>query len=125
MKTGLMAVAVVGVLGCGAAMAEGGDGNELLGQCQYYIKLVDGGTVRTDAHFDAGECGGFVDGVVTSTIFYSDDLNKDGKFCVPGTATHSQMVRVVVKYLKDNPKMLNKERTGLVWLALKDAYPCK
>jgi hypothetical protein len=128
MKTGLMAVALValvGMLGCGSAMAEGGDGNELLRQCQYYIKLADGGAVRTDVHFDAGECSGFVEGVVASTFFYSNDLKKDEKFCVPGTVTYSQSVRVVVKYLKDNPKQLNKSRTGLVWAALKDAYPCK
>ncbi|MNR61896.1 hypothetical protein D3C85_1837700 [compost metagenome] len=64
-------------------------------------------------------------GVVSTVYFYSDELKKDAKFCLPGNVTNSQMVRIVVKYLKDNPKNLNEGRTGLVWSALKDAYPCK
>jgi hypothetical protein len=127
MKAGLMAVALAGMLGSGAAMAADArfDGNELLAQCQYYIKLIDGGTARTDKHFDAGACGGFVQGVLATNIFYSDELKKDVKFCVPGTATYAQLVRVVVKYLKDNPKLLNESQVVLTWSALRDAYPCK
>ena len=125
MKAGLMAVALVGILGSGTAMAAGRDGNELLGQCQHFIRLVDGGTARSDEHYDAGTCGGFVQGVNSSVFFYSEVLEKDDKFCVPDSVTNGQLVRIVVKYLKDNPKILNKDRTTLVWLALKDAYPCK
>lgn len=125
MKTGLMAVALVGLLGSGAAMAKSGDGNELLTQCQYYIKLVDGGTVRNDMHFDAGMCGGFVQGVATSTDHYSEFIPSKLKFCTPDTVTKSQLVRIVLKYLKDNPKDLNEGRMVLVWRAFLDAYPCK
>lgn len=127
MKTGLVAVVLVGMLGSGAAMAAdaGFDGNELLMQCQYYIKLVDGGTVKTNAHFSAGACGGFVHGVLATTLFYSDELKKDEKFCVPNNATYAQLVRVVVKYLTDNPKRLNETQMVLTWAALRDAYPCK
>ncbi|MGF6513038.1 hypothetical protein ABH912_000504 [Pseudomonas sp. BT76 TE3572] len=127
MKSGLMAVALAGMLGSGAAMAADArfDGNELLVQCQHFVTLVDGGTARTDVHFDAGVCGGFVQGVANTVYFYSDELKKDQKFCIPGTASASQLVRVVVKYLKDNPKDLNVARMTLVWRSFMDAYPCK
>ena len=125
MKAGLAVVALAGMLGSGAAVARGPDGNELLVECQHYIKLVDGGTVRNDVHFDAGTCVGFVLGVANAVYYYSDELKKDQKFCVPDNASNSQLVRVVVKYLNDNPKILNEERMSLVWLALMDAYPCK
>ncbi|PMZ76949.1 Rap1a/Tai family immunity protein [Pseudomonas sp. FW305-70] len=124
MKALLMAVAVVGMLGSGAVIAATPryDGNELLGQCQQYIRAADG-----EASFnqvDAGVCAGYVQGVESTVGFYSDDLANDAKFCVPNGVTNGQLVRIVVKYLKDNPKQLNLTRTGLVWSALKDAYPC-
>lgn len=127
MKTGLMAVALAGLMSSGAAMAAdtGFDGNELLPQCQHFIALVDGGTAKTDEHYDAGMCAGFVQGVFASSVFYSDGIKKDEKFCVPNTVKYSQLVRIVVKYLKDNPKLLNENRMVLVWAALQDAYPCK
>ncbi|MGH8390422.1 MAG: Rap1a/Tai family immunity protein [Pyrinomonadaceae bacterium] len=127
MKVLLMVVAMVGMLGSGAAMAADVklDGNQLLVECQHYIKLVDGGTVKTDVLFEAGMCGGFVQGVANTVFFYSDELKKNERFCIPGTVKNSQLVRVVVKYLKDNPKTLNEERMSLVWLSFMDAYPCK
>ncbi|VVO61274.1 hypothetical protein PS862_00830 [Pseudomonas fluorescens] len=127
MKTGLMGAALAGLMWSGAAMAADPsfDGNELLGQCQIYIKLVDGGTARNDAHYDAGECGGFVLGVARSTALYGEFIPIKLKFCTPDTVTNSQLVRIVVKYLKDNPKTLSDNRTVLVWRALLDAYPCK
>ncbi|WP_223508746.1 Rap1a/Tai family immunity protein [Pseudomonas sp. BF-RE-29] len=127
MKTGLIAVALAGMLGSGAVNAADikFDGNQLLLQCQNFITLVDGGTARTDAHYDAGTCAGFVQGVTNTVYFYSDELKKDEKFCMPDGVSYSQLVRVVVKYLKDNPKTLNDDRTALVWRSLIDAYPCK
>ncbi|MNP43722.1 hypothetical protein D3C76_1375580 [compost metagenome] len=125
MKTVLMAVALAGMLGSGAAMAENVrlDGNGLLRQCQQFIKMMDG--EKDFNRLDAGTCGGFVQGVSSTVFFFRGELKKDDKFCEPDTATGNQLVRIVVKYLKDNPKMLNEGRTTLVWLALMDAYPCK
>ncbi|MGF6199793.1 Rap1a/Tai family immunity protein [Pseudomonas laurylsulfatiphila] len=125
MKALLMAVALVGLLGSGAAMAadQRFDGNELLGQCQQYIKAMDG--ERSYNHIDAGLCGGFVPGVASTVSFLKNDLKKDAKFCTPIGATNGQLVRIVVKYLSDNPKLLDMDRTRLVWYAFVDAYPCK
>jgi hypothetical protein len=113
------------MLGGGAAMAAEAkfDGNELLMQCQHFIKLIDDEKGFSPVY--AGACGGFVQGVDSTVFFYGEDLEKDAKFCTPKNATNAQLVRIVVKYLKDNPKLLNKDKTTLVWLALKDAYPCK
>ena len=99
------------------------DGNELLDQCQQFIKVMDG--EKNFNRLDAGTCGGFVQGVSSTVFFYRDELKKDDKFCEPDTTTGNQLVRIVVKYLKDNPKTLNEDRTILVWRALLDTYPCK
>jgi hypothetical protein len=124
MKTLLMVVALVGILATGGAVAaDRDDGNELLRQCQQYIKAMDG--ERNYIEVEAGVCGGFVQGVSNTVSLLSNDLKKDAKFCKPATVTYGQLVRIVVKYLKDNPKLLDMDRTALVWFALSDAYPCK
>lgn len=125
MKAWIGAVALVGMLGSGAAMAADRkyDGNELLGQCQQYLKLAD--SEPNYDRIDVGICAGLVEGVNSMVYFYSDLLKKDDKYCMPGNVTNGQMVRILVKYLKDNPKLLNKSNTVLMWSAFKDAYPCK
>lgn len=125
MKIGLKAVALAALLGSGAAMAAESrfDGNELLQQCQSYIKLVDG--EKTNDFFSAGVCAGFIQGVSSTVYFYSEEVKKDLRFCKPDGVTNAQLVRIVVKYLKDNPKDLNEGRMTLAWTALMIAYPCK
>jgi hypothetical protein len=126
MKAGIAAaVALVGTLVSGGAQATDRtyDGNELLAHCQQYIKVAD--SERNYDVLEAGLCAGFIEGVNSTVYFYSDVLKKNEKYCMPDTVKNAQMVRIVVKYLKDNPKLLNQSRTGLVWAALKDAYPCK
>lgn len=127
MKTGLIAIvlvsSLVGMLGSGGAQAADYDGNSLLLQCQQYIKAAD--SEKNYDRVDAALCLGFLQGVQSSFSFLSDDLKEEAKFCLPNGVTNGQITRIVVKYLKDNPKLLNKNRMGLVWLALTDAYPCK
>ena len=102
------------------------DGNEILGQCQQCqqcIKFAD--SERVGNYVDACLCVGYVQGVVSTVYFYSDELKKDAKYCLSGNVTNPQLVRIVVKYLKYNPNILNESRMALVWRALKGAHPCK
>lgn len=125
MKAGLLTITLAVLFSSAAAIAEQAkyDGNELLGQCQQYVKVADKEKIYDQ--FDAASCGGFVQGVTGTVFFYSELLKNDDKFCVPDSATNGQVVRIVVKYLRDNPKLLNENKVTLVWLALRDAYPCK
>ncbi|KJZ40913.1 MULTISPECIES: Rap1a/Tai family immunity protein [Pseudomonas] len=128
MKAGLMVVGIVGAVLAGVSSTANAedpkyDGNELLSQCQQYIKVAD--SEPDYDRIDAGMCMGFVQGVYGTFSLLSEELNDGIKFCVPGSVTNSQLVRVVVKYLKNHPAQLNLYRTGLVWSALKEAYPCK
>lgn len=127
MKSRLIAVALAGAVLASSfvvnADARRDDGNYLLEQCQSFIKLVD--SERDYIAVNAGACGGFVQGVSDTIYFLGDELPKEAKFCEPNGTTNTQLVRIVVKYLKDNPKLLNTSKTSLVWSALQDAYPCK
>lgn len=125
MRSGLVTVALVGVVLNGSSFAVNAaeirsDGNELLSACKQFIKEEG----DFDA-FHAGKCTGLVRGVSDTVFFYRSILKKDEMFCEPDSITNGQRARIVVKYLEDNPKLLNQRDVALVWRALMDAYPCK
>lgn len=116
---GLTALLLAVVVASAEARA---DGNELLTQCQQFIKVVE-----KEPDYDSGRAGmciGYVEGFISTTTFFSSNLEDDAKLCIPKTVPNGQVVRVLVKYLKDNPAKLNKNKASLVWLAMRDAYPC-
>jgi len=128
MRKGLVVIALAGGLltgfHCEVSVAGSAyDGNELLRQCQQYIRAAD--DEKNYDRIDAGMCGGFIQGVDSTFAMLGDNLKKDARLCMPQGVTNSQLVRVVVKYLKDNPKLLNLHKVALSWAALRDAYPCK
>lgn len=100
-----------------------GTGNELLKDCSTAVKLLAGDNVTTG--FGAGYCMGVIAGASDALIVA---WQKDGGkryFCRPENANNAQLVRVVTKYLKDNPDKLHLSDIALIFLALEKAFPCK
>jgi len=63
---------------------------------------------------------GFMDGIAMQSI------NNRRYICWPKDGLSAfQAVRIVVKWLEDHPKNLNKSGRSEVMLALEDAFPCK
>ena len=87
------------------------DGNDLLPRCQQAVEAID---KNANESFNAGFCLGLVQGV----SYASADV------CTGEGVTFSQMERVVVKFLQDNPKKLNLNQSTLVQTALSKAFPC-
>lgn len=123
MKTGIaVVVALVGLMASGSAMA---DGSELLRQCQIAVMNIDAGV---GGNYDTGLCFGMIQGVTESILILNDNLPKDLKFCMPVGSegiSRGQSVRIVTKFLRDNPVRLNEHDSLLVMMAYKQAYPCK
>jgi hypothetical protein len=91
------------------------DGNDLLPRCQQAVEAIDKTTLKdVNESFNAGFCFGLVQGV----SYASADV------CPGEGVTFSQMERVVVKFLQDNPKKLNLNQSTLVQTALSKAFPC-
>jgi Rap1a immunity proteins len=87
------------------------DGNVLYSKCS------------TSENFaDKEYCLGYISG----THDYIDGIQaSSGKaICTPNQITIGQEVDVVSLYLKNNPKLRHFTASSLVWLALKDAFPC-
>jgi hypothetical protein len=92
------------------------DGNHLLPICQAVIAASARPNWK-DTHeaWNNGFCLGLVQG-----ISYSSPV-----VCPKNGVTYEQSVRVVVKFLEDNPEKLNLDQNDLVVMALSKAFPCK
>ncbi|MDB4223911.1 Rap1a/Tai family immunity protein [Granulosicoccus sp.] len=90
-------------------------GNELAEFC---------GTNQADRHDFANQalCSGYVIGVVdtiTQLVFYDD------KLCMPDGVTVEQLIKVVEKYMVDNPAKMHWPGAYFVEFAMLGAFPCK
>lgn len=66
--------------------------------------------------FDKGMCAGAMQAIFA--------LAPTMNICPPAHVSGGQAVRIVVKYLSNNPEMLHKHFTILALTALKEAWPC-
>lgn len=116
-----VAVALVGGLASGAAMA---DGNVLLHHCQSALQDLDGND-KNGPDYSEGYCTGVISGVMALQGLTNPSLPKT-QTCMPKPAIQvGQAARIVVKYMTENPDKLNLDDGVLVLIALQRAYPCK
>lgn len=86
-----------------------GSGNQLLGYCPELEKSEEW-----------GYCVGYV---VAIADVESPKSKKD--FCIPPAVVQSQLAKVAVKWLIENPDKLHYAANSLVLAALAQAFPCK
>lgn len=123
MKAWIGAVALVGMLASGSALAA--DGNQLLNDCQAVIRLADSGGREGD-QFSAGTCIGVIAAVTSLRGVTNPALSKHAQTCLPTPAPRNiQAARIAVKYLQENPEKLNFEDGMVMLFALQRAFPCK
>lgn len=90
-------------------------GNDYLPLC----KLVLEEKAKTDL-FGQGQCFATVKTVMQMNVFYSPVA----KLCVPPGVTYPQALRVVVRFLENNPDKLHFSFSSLTMYALTEAWPC-
>lgn len=118
------AVVLVGVLASGGAQAT--DGNTLLNDCQATIRLLDTKLASPNETIGIGQCFGMVEAVRSTLVIFEDQIPRSFRGCVPnGGVSNGQSVRIVNKYLHDNPEKLNQDATMLILLAYHEAFPCE
>ncbi len=101
----------------------GPSGSNLLRQCQAAAKLANGEHYTTQQAIDGTYCRGYVAGAVDQMVGLS--VHTATVYCIPSNANNDQFVRVVLKYLNDNPATLNHPAGALVANAIIAAFPCK
>lgn len=83
--------------------------------------------LRERAKYETGN-GGLTYGAISSSGFISGvaDFANDGKHvCFPEATTSGQVNAVVTKYVLDNPQDWNESAVDLVYMAIREAFPCK
>ncbi len=98
-------------------------GSGLLEYCNALLRGIDGEKVTQEEINKAGVCIGYITGFNSyNNLVTNFNTNL---FCPPSGVYIGILVRVVVKYLKDNPAYLHQPSSGLTISALMEAYPCK
>ena len=102
------------------------NGNELIGQCRNAVKIGDEKFVDQPGTAEAMYCLGLARGIREAfdlfPLLFLDV--KNGSLCFPSNVTNGQLVRVVYKFLRDNPEILNQGSAYLILMAYADAFPC-
>jgi len=109
---------------------EGYKGSDLLNFCNDAIDVANNKFhAEEDKVFAYGWCMGFVIGIrETNNTFHSlyrSNSNKFLGFCEAGDVSNGQMVRILVKYLNDNPEKLHLYPGALAIEAFSNAFPCR
>jgi hypothetical protein len=89
------------------------------------VDALDKKDLSRDQGYDALQCmhyvAGFLDGYDIASA-----VEKGKPFlCLPHDSNIGQIVRVVVKWLRDHPEKLNQAASVCVFEALGDAFMCK
>jgi hypothetical protein len=74
-----------------------------------------------------GYVSGFTSGVEFGTAFVEDKAGKKvrGPFCRPDEVENGQLIRVALKFIRDNPERAHQPTSWLLMDAFGKAYPCK
>jgi hypothetical protein len=103
-------------------------GNAFLRLCSAAekAKLTD----DSDEALNMMACVGYVVGVMHGVLLEQGDaeaktgLKISKPYCDPDSVEHGQIVRIVLKYIRDNPAKANRPTAALILDALGKAYPC-
>jgi ABC-type cobalamin transport system permease subunit len=101
----------------------GPSGSVLLRQCQVAAKLADGEKHTPQQAVDATFCRGYLAGAVDEMVGLS--VQTSTAYCIASNVDSDQLLRVVLKYLNDNPAKLNYPAGALVANAIVAAFPCQ
>jgi hypothetical protein len=75
-------------------------------------------------------CLGYVEGLVEGMdggyFFYENSMKGPvtRAFCVPPDTSHGQLVRIVLKFIRNNPEEAHKRTAFLIVEAINKAFPC-
>ena len=88
------------------------DGNELLERCE------------SDSQSQVNMCRGFLAGIHDITGVYDAFGDMPKPFCVPEGVRLSQLQKVAIKGLNEEPETLHMDASSLIRLVFIEAFPC-
>jgi hypothetical protein len=107
------------------------NGLMLLHHCKASILISnEDRRVPPDQVAESNHCLGYVQGIIDANSFWDAIDNRNHQltrahYCMAESVTFEQVIRVVVKWLENNPKDLNENGYIIVESALVKAFPCR
>lgn len=125
----MRAVALGGALMAvgGSAMALGtGDGAEMLKTCESVTRKTPSGLGAVES-FQAGYCVGALDAAFSALVIEAAEARRPDTGVCPKDDSGDRLllVKVVMKYLKENPQTHSQPAEIAVRAALRKAFPCR
>jgi len=111
------------ILSLASFIAFATDGTQLLRDCRAAEQFDESKSDRNS--FGIGRCLGIVEGVTGMLESVSHLLPADLRVCFPEKLLALQSVRIVLKYLRENPVQHHEAASYLMALAFHRAFPCK
>jgi|SRR5271166_6949664 len=107
-----------------------GDGNSLLTKRSLAVRAFDGEKLSSADAVEGSFCMGYLLGshdtdYMVQTLEEHEKITLMKHACVPSNVSTAQVLRVVLKYLRDNPERLNMPAPVLVTDAIRSSFPCK
>ena len=91
----------------------------------YYVsanKLLS--LCESDAVVDQNVCVGYILGVADAAQSLDSEINIR-RYCLPKNVTSSQLEKVAIKYVNDNPQQLHKPASYYVLVSFRKTFPCE
>ncbi|MDP6652876.1 MAG: Rap1a/Tai family immunity protein [Gammaproteobacteria bacterium] len=109
-----------------ANVSEAADnGTGLLEECIQTERYIDDGEITPDSFAALLVCMSFIQGVIQSTLRYNELPPASRIIFLPeNSIQNDQGVRIVLKYLRENPERLDELKLELVTYSLMSAFPC-
>jgi len=96
------------------------DGNRILSACNELFKIFNS-ELELDS-FDAGKCWGYIS--ASTDIFQIVQYESSRIACIPEDTEVSKLVRILIEYLNDHPKDLDRPAFVLISNAFSKEFPC-
>jgi hypothetical protein len=105
----------------------GDSGNAFLATCSDADKSSYSLQELVNVGVCTGYINGFLEGFGVAIEYSGDQLKKKVTplFCIPDQVEGLQKVRLLLKYIRDNPKDAHLATGALLMRAVQTAYPCK
>src|SRR5690606_6220435 len=102
------------------------NGESLLKDCEAAIKYESRTQDLTGTEMQTGICIGFIQAILNTQIKAHAFLPYYWQACFPSSGISTmQAIRITVKYLQDNPQLLDITASSLVMASMSSAYPCR
>jgi hypothetical protein len=106
------------------SFAEMHDGKILLKDCKQFIKYMDDKKDPSVVMSSIGYCLGYMQGHIDYQQYLEENLKSDIEHCFPVDVSVSQLAKVTVQYLEENPNKLHKPAIEVSLAAFAEAFPC-